>query len=33
VFSILVNQSERSVATLRRAIDEIVVLLTRLRTC
>lgn len=33
VFSILVNQSNQSVATLRQVIDEIVVLLTRLRTC
>lgn len=33
VFSIMVNQSEQSTATLRQAIDEIVLLLTRLRTC
>jgi D-alanyl-D-alanine carboxypeptidase/D-alanyl-D-alanine-endopeptidase (penicillin-binding protein 4) len=30
VFSIMVNQSDQSVATLRQAIDEIVLLLTRL---
>jgi D-alanyl-D-alanine carboxypeptidase/D-alanyl-D-alanine-endopeptidase (penicillin-binding protein 4) len=33
VFSIIVNQSDRSAATLRQAIDEIVILLTRLRRC
>ncbi len=33
VFSIIVNQSEQSAATLRQAIDEIVLLLTRLRYC
>ncbi len=33
VFSIIVNQSERPAATLRQAIDEIVLLLTRLRHC
>ncbi len=33
VFSIMVNQSDQSVATLRQAIDEIVLLLTRLRYC
>lgn len=33
VFSIMVNQSDQSVSTLRQAIDEIVLLLTRLRSC
>ncbi|MGQ4647426.1 D-alanyl-D-alanine carboxypeptidase/D-alanyl-D-alanine endopeptidase [Lyngbya aestuarii] len=33
VFSIMVNQSEQSSTNLRHAIDEIVLLLTRLRTC
>jgi serine-type D-Ala-D-Ala carboxypeptidase/endopeptidase (penicillin-binding protein 4) len=33
VFSILVNQSTESTSTLRSAVDEIVVLLTRLRSC
>jgi D-alanyl-D-alanine carboxypeptidase/D-alanyl-D-alanine-endopeptidase (penicillin-binding protein 4) len=33
VFSIMVNQSEQSTPTLRQAIDEIVLLLTRLRSC
>jgi D-alanyl-D-alanine carboxypeptidase/D-alanyl-D-alanine-endopeptidase (penicillin-binding protein 4) len=33
VFSIIVNQSDQSFATLRQAIDEIVLLLTRLRAC
>jgi serine-type D-Ala-D-Ala carboxypeptidase/endopeptidase (penicillin-binding protein 4) len=33
VFSILVNQSDQSASTLRNAIDEIVLLLTRLRSC
>lgn len=33
VFSIMVNQSDQSFATLRNAIDEIVLLLTRLRAC
>ncbi|NEO48385.1 MAG: D-alanyl-D-alanine carboxypeptidase/D-alanyl-D-alanine-endopeptidase, partial [Moorea sp. SIO4A3] len=33
VFSILVNQSDQSVTTLYRAIDEIVLLLTRLGYC
>lgn len=33
VFSIMVNQSNQSVSTIRQAIDEIVVLLTRLRSC
>jgi D-alanyl-D-alanine carboxypeptidase len=33
VFSIIVNQSDQSFATLRHAIDEIVLLLTRLRSC
>lgn len=33
VFSIMVNQSNQSVRTIREAIDEIVVLLTRLRSC
>lgn len=33
VLSIMVNQSEQSVATLRQGIDEIVLLLTRLRSC
>jgi D-alanyl-D-alanine carboxypeptidase/D-alanyl-D-alanine-endopeptidase (penicillin-binding protein 4) len=33
VFSIMVNQSNQSVSTIREAIDEIVVLLTRLRSC
>ena len=33
VFSIIVNQSDQSFATLREAIDEIVLLLTRLRAC
>lgn len=33
VFSIMVNQSDQSTATLRQAIDEIVLLLTRLSTC
>jgi len=32
-FSIMVNQSEQPVSTLRQAIDEIVVLLTQLRRC
>jgi len=33
VFSIMVNQSNQSVSTIREAIDEIVVLLARLRSC
>jgi D-alanyl-D-alanine carboxypeptidase/D-alanyl-D-alanine-endopeptidase (penicillin-binding protein 4) len=33
VFSIIVNQSDQSVETLRQGIDEIVLLLTRLRSC
>ncbi len=33
VFSIMVNQSDQSAANLREAIDEIVLLLTRLRSC
>ncbi len=33
VFSIMVNQSDRSTTTVRQAIDEIVLLLTRLRSC
>lgn len=33
VFSIIVNQSDQSFATLRQAIDEIVLLLTRLHSC
>jgi D-alanyl-D-alanine carboxypeptidase/D-alanyl-D-alanine-endopeptidase (penicillin-binding protein 4) len=33
VFSIIVNQSDQSTETLRQAIDEIVLLLTRLRYC
>jgi D-alanyl-D-alanine carboxypeptidase/D-alanyl-D-alanine-endopeptidase (penicillin-binding protein 4) len=33
VFSIIVNQSDQSTETLRQAIDEIVLLLTRLRSC
>ncbi|EDX71264.1 D-alanyl-D-alanine carboxypeptidase/D-alanyl-D-alanine-endopeptidase [Coleofasciculus chthonoplastes PCC 7420] len=33
VFSIMVNQSNQSVSTIRQAIDEIVVLLSRLRSC
>lgn len=33
VFSIIVNQSEQRAATLRQAINEIVLLLTRLRHC
>lgn len=33
VFSIMVNQSDQSVITLRQAIDEIVLLLTRLDAC
>jgi D-alanyl-D-alanine carboxypeptidase/D-alanyl-D-alanine-endopeptidase (penicillin-binding protein 4) len=33
VFSIIVNQSDQSFMTLRQAIDEIVLLLTRLRSC
>jgi D-alanyl-D-alanine carboxypeptidase/D-alanyl-D-alanine-endopeptidase (penicillin-binding protein 4) len=33
VFSIMVNQSDQPNATLRQAIDEIVLLLTRLRSC
>ncbi|MEQ9236976.1 D-alanyl-D-alanine carboxypeptidase/D-alanyl-D-alanine endopeptidase [Coleofasciculus sp. E2-BRE-01] len=33
VFSIMVNQSNQSVSTIREAIDEILVLLTRLRSC
>jgi D-alanyl-D-alanine carboxypeptidase/D-alanyl-D-alanine-endopeptidase (penicillin-binding protein 4) len=33
LFSILVNQSDQSSAMLRAAIDEIVVLLTRLERC
>jgi D-alanyl-D-alanine carboxypeptidase/D-alanyl-D-alanine-endopeptidase (penicillin-binding protein 4) len=33
VFSIMVNQSDQSSATLRQAIDEIVLLLTHLRSC
>ena len=33
VFSILINQSDQSVATQRAAIDEIVLLLSRLRSC
>ena len=33
VISIIVNQSDQSIATLRQAIDEIILLLTRLRSC
>ncbi|MBD1836246.1 D-alanyl-D-alanine carboxypeptidase/D-alanyl-D-alanine-endopeptidase [Cyanobacteria bacterium FACHB-472] len=33
VFSIIVNQSDQSAATVRQAIDEIVLLLTRLKKC
>lgn len=33
VFSIVVNQSDQSAATLRQAIDELVLLLTRLHRC
>ncbi|HEY9649222.1 MAG TPA: D-alanyl-D-alanine carboxypeptidase/D-alanyl-D-alanine-endopeptidase [Coleofasciculaceae cyanobacterium] len=33
VLSIIVNQSEQSIATLRQGIDEIVLLLPRLRSC
>lgn len=33
VFSIMVNQSEQSLTTLRQGIDEIVLLLTRLHSC
>ncbi|HAZ49804.1 MAG TPA: D-alanyl-D-alanine carboxypeptidase/D-alanyl-D-alanine-endopeptidase [Cyanobacteria bacterium UBA11369] len=33
VFSIIVNQSEQSAAPLRQAVDEMVVLLTRLKRC
>lgn len=33
VFSIIVNQSDQPAATIRQAIDEIVLLLTRLRPC
>ncbi|MBD2044860.1 D-alanyl-D-alanine carboxypeptidase/D-alanyl-D-alanine-endopeptidase [Coleofasciculus sp. FACHB-64] len=33
VFSILVNQSDQSAPTIRQAMDEIVLLLTRLRRC
>lgn len=33
VFSIIVNQSDQSAATLRQAVDDIVLLLTRLRRC
>ena len=33
VFSIIVNQSDQPAATLRQAIDEIVLLLTRLQRC
>ncbi len=33
VFSIMVNQSDQSISTLRQAIDEIVLVLTRLRSC
>ncbi len=33
VFSLMVNQSDQSIATLRQAIDEIVLVLTRLRSC
>ncbi|MCA1991119.1 MAG: D-alanyl-D-alanine carboxypeptidase/D-alanyl-D-alanine-endopeptidase [Coleofasciculus sp. S288] len=33
VVSIIVNQSDQSTATLRQAIDEIILLLTRLRSC
>ena len=33
VFSIMVNQSDQPAATLRQAIDEIVLLLTRLHSC
>lgn len=33
VFSIMVNQSNQSVSTIRQAIDEIVVLLSQLRSC
>ncbi|MBE9129088.1 MULTISPECIES: D-alanyl-D-alanine carboxypeptidase/D-alanyl-D-alanine-endopeptidase [unclassified Coleofasciculus] len=33
VFSIMVNQSNQPVTTIRQAMDEIVVLLTRLRSC
>ena len=33
VFSIIVNQSDQSGETLRQAIDEIILLLTRLRSC
>ncbi len=33
VFSILVNQSDQSASVMRQAMDEIVLLLTRVRTC
>lgn len=33
VFSIMINQSDQSAANLREAIDEIILLLTRLRSC
>lgn len=33
VFSIIVNQSDQSAATIRQAIDEIVLLLAKLRSC
>lgn len=33
VFTIIVNQSDKSVATVRQAMDEMVVMLTRLRPC
>jgi D-alanyl-D-alanine carboxypeptidase/D-alanyl-D-alanine-endopeptidase (penicillin-binding protein 4) len=33
VFSIIVNQSDQPATTLRQGIDEIVLLLTRLRSC
>jgi D-alanyl-D-alanine carboxypeptidase/D-alanyl-D-alanine-endopeptidase (penicillin-binding protein 4) len=33
VFSIIVNQSDQPAATLRQAIDEIVLFLTRLHRC
>jgi D-alanyl-D-alanine carboxypeptidase/D-alanyl-D-alanine-endopeptidase (penicillin-binding protein 4) len=33
VFSIIVNQSDRPATTLKQAVDEIVLLLTRLRRC
>lgn len=33
VFSIIVNESDQPAATIRQAIDEIVLLLTRLHSC